>query len=64
MNAKQKVRLITFILMCIQLVILAVLVVLNLLKVISISLYGWLWLAVVFYSTAVIFYFSVKNLRK
>ena len=64
MNTKQKVRLITFILMCVQLAILAVLAVLNLLKVISISLYGWLWLAIAFYITAVIFYFSVKDLRK
>lgn len=64
MNTKQKVRLITLVLMCVQLVILAVLAVLNLLKVISISLYGWLWLAIAFYVTAVIFYFSVKDLRK
>ena len=64
MNTKQKVRLITFILMCVQLAILVVLAVLNLLKVISISLYGWLWLAITFYVTAVNFYFSVKDLRK
>lgn len=58
---KKKIRLISLIVMCIEALLIITLVVLNLAKVIHISLYGWIWIGIAFYAVAVVFYFSLDK---
>lgn len=58
---KKKIRLISLIVMCIEALLIITLVVLNLAKVIQVTLYGWIWLGIAFYVVAVVFYFSLDK---
>lgn len=58
---KKKIRLISLIAMCIEALLIITLVVLNLAKVIQVTLYGWIWLGIAFYVVAVVFYFSLDK---
>ena len=58
---KKKIRLISIIAMCIEALLIVALVVLNLMKVIQVPFYGWIWLGNAFYVVAVVFYFSLEK---
>lgn len=60
---KKKIRLISLIAMCIEALLIITLIVLNLAKVIQVTLYGWIWLGIAFYVVAVVFYFSLDKKR-
>ena len=58
---KKKIRLISLIVMCIEVLLIVTLVILNLAKVIQVTLYGWIWLGIALYIVAVVFYFSLDK---
>ena len=58
---KKKIRLISLIVMCIEVLLIVTLVILNLAKVIQVPLYGWIWLGIALYVVAVVFYFSLDK---
>ena len=58
---KKKIRLISLIVMCIEVLLIVALVILNLAKVIQVTLYGWIWLGIAFYVVAVVFCFSLDK---
>ena len=58
---KKKIRLISLIVMCIEVLLIVTLVILNLAKVIKVPLYGWIWLGIALYIVAVVFYFSLDK---
>ena len=60
---KKKIRLISLIVMCIEVLLIVTLVILNLAKVIQVTLYGWIWLGIALYIVAVVFYFSLDKKR-
>ena len=60
---KKKMRLISLIVMSIEVLLIVTLVILNLAKVIQVTLYGWIWLGIAFYVVAVVFYFSLDKKR-
>ena len=64
MMSKKKIRIICLIAMCIELILIATLVALDLTKTIKVPIFGWVWLGVDLYTISVVLYFSLDEKRK